>query len=181
MSALAPSRPPASPERVTIRAAKPADLATLQAIETACFTQDRLSPRAMARHLASPTADVLLATLGAEPAGYALLLYRSTSTLARLYSIATLPVARGKGVGRRLMDALERAAKKRGCDRLRLEVREKNRPAIALYESLGYRRIGRYENYYQDGAPALRFEKPLIPRPTTSRTTQPQKLQKQTP
>ena len=59
------------------------------------------------------------------------------------------------------MDACERAALKRGCDRLRLEVREKNRPAIALYETLGYVRIGRYEDYYQDGASALRFEKQL--------------------
>ena len=150
------------PASVAIRVARPADTATLQAIETASFTQDRISPRAMAHHLRSQTADVLVATLGSEPAGYALLLYRSTSTLARLYSLATLPSARGKGVGRRLMEALARAARKRGCDRLRLEVREKNRPAIALYESLGYRRIGRYENYYQDGAPALRFEKQLL-------------------
>jgi ribosomal protein S18 acetylase RimI-like enzyme len=159
MSALASPR--TASDRVAIRAAGPSDLATLQAIETACFTQDRLSPRAMARHLRSPNADVLLATLGPAPAGYALLLYRSTTSLARLYSIATLPSARGKGVGRRLMGALERAARKRGCDRLRLEVREKNRPAIALYEALGYRRIGRYDNYYEDGAPALRFEKQL--------------------
>ena len=35
------------------------------------------------------------------------------------------------------METCERAARKRGCDRLRLEVRETNRPAIALYESLG--------------------------------------------
>lgn len=159
MSALATPR--TASDHVAIRAAGPTDLATLQAIETACFTQDRLSPRAMARHLRSGNADVLLATLGAAPAGYALLLYRSTTSLARLYSIATLPSARGKGVGRRLMGALERAARKRGCDRLRLEVREKNRPAIALYEALGYRRIGHYENYYEDGAPALRFEKQL--------------------
>ena len=164
MSALAaPHKAHRAPaDRVAIRAATPADAATLQAIETACFTQDRISPRAMARNLRSETADVLLATLGSQPASYALLLYRATSTLARLYSIATLPSARGKGVGRRLMDALEAAARKRGCDRLRLEVREKNRPAIALYEALGYQRIGRYENYYEDGAPALRFEKKLI-------------------
>jgi ribosomal-protein-alanine N-acetyltransferase len=163
MSALAaPHKAPRAPvDRVAIRPATPADAATLQAIETACFTQDRISPRAMARNLRSETADLLLATLGPQPAGYALLLYRATSTLARLYSIATLPSARGKGVGRRLMDALEAAARKRGCDRLRLEVREKNRPAIALYEALGYQRIGRYENYYEDGAPALRFEKKL--------------------
>jgi ribosomal-protein-alanine acetyltransferase len=162
-SSGSPGKRSAAQDRVAIRHAGPADAAALLDIETTSFTQDRISPRAMAHHLSSDTADVLLATLGYDPAGYALLLYRSTSTLARLYSIATLPSARGKGVGRRLMTALERAAIKRGCDRLRLEVREKNTPAIALYESLGYRRIGRYEDYYQDGASALRFEKQLTP------------------
>ena len=151
----------ASAAPVAIRAAKPADAAALNLIETTSFVHDRISRRAIAGHLRSPRADILLASLGTEPAGYALLLYRAGSTLARLYSVATLPSARGKGVGRRLMEALERAAIRRGCDRLRLEVREKNRPAIALYESLGYRRIGRYEDYYQDGAPALRYEKQL--------------------
>lgn len=160
MSAPAKSRATA-PERVAIRVARPSDAAALTLIETTSFVHDRISPRALAGHLRSPRADILLASLGTDPAGYALLLYRATSTLARLYSIATLPNARGKGVGRRLMETLERSAIKRGCDRLRLEVREKNTPAIALYESLGYRRIGRYEDYYQDGAPALRFEKQL--------------------
>jgi ribosomal protein S18 acetylase RimI-like enzyme len=159
MSALAAPRPVS--DRVAIRAATPADASALEAIETASFTGDRLFPRAIARHLRSLTADVFIAGFGGASVGYALLLYRSSSTLARLYSIATLPRARGKGVGRRLMETCERAARRRGCDRLRLEVREKNAPAIALYEQLGYRRIGRHENYYEDGAPALRFEKKL--------------------
>ena len=119
------------------------------------------STRALARNLRSPTADVFAATIGGVLAGHAMVFFRRGSTLARLYSIASVPNARGRGIGRRLMDACERAALKRGCDRLRLEVREKNRPAIALYETLGYRRIGRYEDYYQDGASALRFEKQL--------------------
>lgn len=159
MSALAaPSRNAA---RVAIRAATPADAPALEAIETASFTHDRLSPRALARHLRSESADVFAATADHTIAAYALVFYRRSSTLARLYSIAALPTARGLGLGRRLMETCERAARKRGCDRLRLEVREKNRPAIALYETLGYQRIGRYENYYEDGAPALRFEKHL--------------------
>ena len=33
--------------------------------------------------------------------------------------------------------------------------------ATDLYERLGYRRFGRIEDYYQDGAAALRLEKPL--------------------
>jgi ribosomal protein S18 acetylase RimI-like enzyme len=60
------------------------------------------------------------------------------------------------------MAACERAARKRGCETLRLEVRADNAGAIGLYEKLGYERFGRYENYYEDGAPALRFDKPLV-------------------
>lgn len=160
MSVLAAPR--SSTDRVAIRAATPADAPTLEAIETASFTHDRLSPRALARHLRSDSADVFVATLGREIVGYCLIFYRAGTTLARLYSVATAPAARGKGAGRRLMETCERAARRRGCDRLRLEVREKNTLAIALYEQLGYRRIGRYENYYQDGASALRFEKKLV-------------------
>ena len=36
-----------------------------------------------------------------------------------------------------------------------------NRRAVALYEKNGFRRIGRYDGYYADGADALRYEKPL--------------------
>ncbi len=42
---------------------------------------------------------------------------------------------------------------------MRLEVRIDNAPAIALYEKSGYRSFGAVEDYYQDGAAALRFEK----------------------
>ena len=160
MTALAASR--ADPARLAVRAATPADASALEAIETASFKHDRLSPRALARHLRSDSADVFAATLEGEIVGYCLVFYRAGTTLARLYSIAAAPAARGKGAGRRLMEACERAARRRGCDRLRLEVREDNLPAISLYERLGYRPIGRYPDYYQDGACALRFEKRLV-------------------
>jgi [ribosomal protein S18]-alanine N-acetyltransferase len=161
MSALAAPRPAAV--RVAIRAATPADIDTLLAIENACFTQDRVSRRSFQNLTRSPSIQIHLATMGREPAGYAMVNLRRNSTVARLYSIATLPSARGLGLGRRLMEACERGARTHGCDRLRLEVRTRNHSAIGLYETLGYQRIGRYENYYEDGAPALRFEKTLKP------------------
>ena len=69
MSALAaPSKAQRAPaDRVAIRAATPADAPTLEAIEAASFTYDRLSPRALARNLRSPTADVFAATIGGGP------------------------------------------------------------------------------------------------------------------
>jgi len=44
---------------------------------------------------------------------------------------------------------------------MRLEVHEHNTRAIGRYEKSGYRLFGRLHRYYDDGADALRFEKPL--------------------
>jgi GNAT superfamily N-acetyltransferase len=56
------------------------------------------------------------------------------------------PGARGRGLGRRLLAALEDAARDLGYDRLRLDTHEVLVEAIGLYESRGYRRIGRYHD-----------------------------------
>lgn len=146
---------------VRIRTAKLTDAETLERIEAVSFDSDRLSRRSLNHHLASETADVLIAELDGVAVGYAMMFYRRTTTIGRLYSIATLPQARGRGVGDALMAACERAARKRGCTILRLEVRQDNAGAIRLYEKLGYVAFGRYESYYEDGADALRFDKPL--------------------
>jgi len=42
-------------------------------------------------------------------------------------------------------------------------VRIDNAGAIALYRREGFAGTGREENYYEDGAAALRFEKRLAP------------------
>jgi ribosomal protein S18 acetylase RimI-like enzyme len=153
-----------SGSRVAIRGAKSDDAADLERIEAVSFDGDRLSRRSLNHHLQSPTCDTFVAVLAGRTVGYAMLFYRSTSSLARLYSIATLPEARGKGVANALMAASEKAARKRGCTGLRLEVRVDNPGAIGLYRKLGYVAFGRRENYYEDGQAALRFEKPLSAR-----------------
>jgi GNAT superfamily N-acetyltransferase len=56
------------------------------------------------------------------------------------------PDERGRGLGGRLLDALEDAARSLGYDRLRLDTHEVLVEAIRLYERHGYRRIGRYND-----------------------------------
>jgi ribosomal protein S18 acetylase RimI-like enzyme len=102
-----------------------------------------------------------VATLGGAPAGYALVLFRAGSGIARLYSILVDPRATGRGIGGRLLAAAEATASKRGAAVLRLEVNPRNRRAIRIYEAAGYRAFGRHEDYYEDGAPALRYAKTL--------------------
>ncbi len=154
-----------------IRAATPADVEALAALENAAFETDRISRRSFLRFINSSSAAVLVAQ-GTDGgiAGYALNLYRRTTSVARLYSIATAQGARGKGVGRALMEAAEEAARQHGELFMRLEVRPDNQPAIALYQDRGYRLFARCLDYYEDHADALRLEKSLIGHaPSTAR------------
>lgn len=66
------------------------------------------------------------------------------------------PEIRGRGLGRELAAAAIRGAKQKGYRFLRLDTLPGMQEAIALYNSLGFRRIERYH----DGAPeeALFFE-----------------------
>jgi GNAT superfamily N-acetyltransferase len=47
--------------------------------------------------------------------------------------------ARGKGVARALLDFATERARERGCRRMELDVNEANAPALALYESFGFK------------------------------------------
>jgi ribosomal protein S18 acetylase RimI-like enzyme len=144
-----------------LRPALPDDLDALVALEQATFATDRVPRRQWRHHLASPSARVLVAAERGSLLGAALLFFRRGSRVARLYSIAIAAAARGRGLGRRLLDAGERVAREQGATAIRLEVRQDNRGAIALYESHGYRRIGEKPGYYEDGASAWRYEKRL--------------------
>jgi ribosomal-protein-alanine N-acetyltransferase len=144
-----------------IRPAEDADLDELLAIERASFTTDHLSRRQYRVHLHSPTAVVLAARDAGGLLGKAVVFFRRGSDLARLYSIAVADRARGRGIGEALLAAVERAARERGCSRLRLEVRQDNMAAIRLYERRAYRRFAARKGYYQDGADAWRYEKRL--------------------
>ena len=69
------------------------------------------------------------------------------------------PAWRGRGLGGRLLDALEDAARDLGYDRLRLDTHELLVEAIGLYEAHGYRRIDRYHDYPD---PTHFYEKRLV-------------------
>lgn len=152
-------------EVMVIRPGIPQDLDALVALETRVFDDDSLSRRSFKRLLERPTADFVVAEDRGQIVGYALILFRARTALARLYSIAVDPGAQGRGLGGRLLRAAEHAAFTRGCILLRLEVRVDNRAAIELYRKRGYRQFGRYLDYYGDHTDALRLEKRLIEKP----------------
>jgi ribosomal protein S18 acetylase RimI-like enzyme len=144
-----------------IRAAQASGIDALVAIEDAAFATDRLSRRSFRQLIDSDTTDALVAETEGRVAGYCIVLFRAGSGVARLYSVAVSPSLAGTGIGRLLLDAAESTAFEKNRLILRLEVREDNPRAIALYERNGYHRIGRETDYYEDGEAALRYQKTL--------------------
>ncbi len=69
---------------------------------------------------------------------------------------------RGKGIAKRLITAVEERLKADGKERILLEVREGNIPAISLYESTGFEKISVRKKYYIDGENALVMEKVIL-------------------
>lgn len=152
---------------VTLRQARPRDLDDLHRLEQMAFTGDRFSRRQLWHLLNRAHAVTLVAeSPGAEGErllGYGTLLFRRGSRRARLYSFCVHPAARGGGLGRRLVEALEQVALARGAERLGLEVRADNRVALGLYRRLGFRLECWLESYYEDGCAGWQMVKTLAP------------------
>lgn len=151
--------PPASASPVTVRRAGKCDLDTIDALESGAFEADRFPRRNLRRLLASTGASVFIAQRESQAVGYALVLFRKGARVARLYSIAVAPEARGTGVVTALLQAVGREAVRRGCTRLRLEVRASNARARRAYERAGFSLAGVRPHYYPDGEDAVIMER----------------------
>ena len=147
-------------EPVSIRLASVGDLDGLVRLEEAFPDEDRF-PRRTWRRLLDGNTVAHVAVSGGTLVGAAVLLFRTGSRVARLYTLSVTPDLRGKGIARQLRAAGETAAAEKDCNRMRLEARESNQHAILLYERSGYRVIARVAGYYPNGETAVRMEKPL--------------------
>jgi GNAT superfamily N-acetyltransferase len=90
-----------------------------------------------------PAAEVLMASLEGEPAGFALYFHNYSTFLAQpglyLEDLFVEPRFRGRGVGRALLARLAAIAEARGCGRFEWSVLDWNVDAIGFYEKLGAR------------------------------------------
>jgi ribosomal protein S18 acetylase RimI-like enzyme len=77
--------------------------------------------------------------------------------LVNVHDLAVLPAHRGAGVGRRLLEAVERKARALGCCKVTLEVQENNTPARRLYTGAGFAQ----QVYLASSGGALFYAKPL--------------------
>lgn len=142
-----------------IRPVEDRDLDSLVALEDTSFSGDRLSRRRFQHWIKAGKRVFLVVEKDHGIIAYGLVLLHKGTRLARLYSIAVSGQARGQGVGKMLLLALERAASEQGRLDMRLEVAKTNESAIRLYQRLGYLAFGEYVDYYKDHGDALRMQK----------------------
>ena len=141
------------------REVAPGDEQQLDRLEKACFESDRLNLRRFKYWIKASHRVFLVVESDHVIVAYGLVLLHKGTQLARLYSLAVDDKARGKGIGKMLLKALEEAASEQGKIYMRLEVASDNDSAIALYGAAGYRIFSWLPDYYEDHRNALRMQK----------------------
>ena len=108
-----------------------------------------------------PTTLIFLAYQGDAALGIAVCFLGFSTFAAKplinIHDLAVLPGYRGLGIGRQLLEAVERKARALGCCKLTLEVLEHNDRARRVYEAAGFAQA----TYQEDAGGALFLAKPL--------------------
>lgn len=145
-----------------LRTARPADLPRMVRIERASFPIP-WSEAAFRAVMRREDARLIVAARRREVAGYAAVWFAADE--AELGDIAVDPDRRRRGIGSRLVEAVVAEARRRDARQLFLQVRESNRGALGLYETAGFRKVGRRRGYYRSPAEdALVLLRPVRPR-----------------
>ena len=66
---------------------------------------------------------------------------------------------RKKGIGEILLNKIIEISQKLGCEKIFLEVNEKNIPALKLYGNAGFKRVGIRKKYYENKYDAIIMSK----------------------
>jgi GNAT superfamily N-acetyltransferase len=89
-----------------------------------------------------PTTIIFLAYVDNKAVGIATCFLGFSTFAARplinIHDLAVLPDHRGEGIGRALLEAVERKARALGCSKVTLETQEHNTLARHLYEAVGF-------------------------------------------
>lgn len=70
-------------------------------------------------------------------------------------NVAVHPIARRRGIGKKLMEQILSFARERAARVVFLEVRQSNMPARNLYRQLKFRDVGKRPRYYENGEDAV--------------------------
>ena len=135
-------------EPVVIDPMRLRDLGDILKIEKLSFTTPWSKQAFLSELLDNDRAYYLVAKVNDRAVGYIGIWLVAGE--GHITNVAVHPDYRGRGIGNRLMLAIEELAKKRGATRMTLEVRVSNEVAQALYRKLGYVAAGIRRRYYRD-------------------------------
>ena len=148
-----------------IRTASVKDLDALLAIEERCFSKGSYRNHCFDRsqyryYLRNSNAIALVVIRDGTIAGslVATAGQGARSGTARIISIAVLRCIRREGAGRRLLKRALKLLHERGCQRIFLESAAEKKPAVALFQSIGFKVIRCLPNYYGDHIDGLRMK-----------------------
>ena len=130
-------------------------------LERRCFS-DPWSEASVRSELENPLSRWLAAEMDNRLIGY--VGSQTAAGLSDMMNLAVAPEYRRMGVARELVSALAEELRRAGSEALMLEVRASNEPAIALYGSMGFVRVGVRPGYYfHPKEDAVIMRKELIP------------------
>ena len=124
----------------------PDHLAQVKALLDLCFGESAWSTDALRSQLEKTDSRCSVAIEDGVVIGF--LAFEQIADEGSIVEIAVHPDHRRRGIARELIEeAIRHAA---DLNTVFLEVRESNTPAIGLYESLGFERLGVRKGYYQN-------------------------------
>ncbi|MBE7088734.1 MAG: ribosomal-protein-alanine N-acetyltransferase [Clostridiales bacterium] len=134
------------------------DIERVFALEKECFT-DGWSLQNFESSFKNPTFNLLVAEENGEILGYGAVTVVADS--ADIENVAVGNSFRRGGVGSQILKSLLLLAKEKGADKVFLEVRVSNSPAMLMYLKHGF--VGAYARarYYPDGEDCLVMRKDL--------------------
>lgn len=119
----------------------------------------RWTPAKVRRFIKDEETMVLVASVGGVIEGFAIMKFHDDD--AHLFLLAVQPKARRSGIGKALVEWLEKSCRTAGIKRIRLEVRATNHEARHFYEHLGYRFVSEVSGYYERREAAIVMAKTL--------------------
>jgi ribosomal-protein-alanine N-acetyltransferase len=142
-----------------IRRAEPKDLPFIVEIEGLCFPEETAFPAGMFAYLIKYSVSLVACDPEDRVVGF--IIGYTSGRGGAVYTLDVHPAYRKKGIGSKLVLALEEELRAQGARAIRLEAALENPEARELYHKAGYRERELVRNYYGRGKDAVRLWKEL--------------------
>ena len=150
-------------EALVLRAAHPSEaptIATMSRLQVEYGLQWRWTPTRIRRCIKDKETMVLVASINGVIEGFAIMEFHDQE--AHLLLLAVQPKSRQSGIGRAMVEWLEKSCRTAGIQGIRLEVRASNNAARRFYEKLQYQVLSQVAAYYEKREAAVVMGKSLV-------------------